>query len=195
MRVGAALDVPLVEPRSTAQRSERLAVLLRSLGQRRAIHLRENRSSVAHTMCIIGPLNSADEIFAPYRRWRASGISRPCRSSPQSMARSTTTSTTNAISTTAKSLNSTGPPHWPSGVNWQPDNPREQISQVRYRYSDNAAVWLGTIALHGHVISIEAKPWASDRLSCCAIEVGHEFECTHGTTLTKLRNADCARPA
>ena len=46
--------------------SERLAVLLGSLGQRRAIHLRANRSSVAYTMCIIGPLNSADEIFAPY---------------------------------------------------------------------------------------------------------------------------------
>ena len=43
--------------------SERLAVLLRSLGQRRAIHLRANRSSAAYTMCIIGPLNSADEIL------------------------------------------------------------------------------------------------------------------------------------
>ena len=47
--------------------SERLAVLLGSLGQRRAIHLRANRSSVAYAMCIIGPLNSADKIFAPYR--------------------------------------------------------------------------------------------------------------------------------
>ena len=53
--------------------SERLAVLLGSLGQRRAIHLRANRSSVAYTMCIIGPLNSADEIFAPYNL-RARGI-------------------------------------------------------------------------------------------------------------------------
>ena len=47
--------------------SERLAVLLGSLGKRRAIHLRANRSSVAYIMCIIGPLNSADKIFAPYR--------------------------------------------------------------------------------------------------------------------------------
>jgi len=30
------------------------------------------------------------------------------------------------------------PPLWPSGVNWLPDNPRKQIAQVRYRYSDNA---------------------------------------------------------
>ena len=50
--------------------SERLAVLLGSLGQRRAIHLRANRSSVAYTMCIIGPLNSADKIFAPYNYFR-----------------------------------------------------------------------------------------------------------------------------
>ena len=47
--------------------SERLAALLGSLGQRRAIHLLANRSSVAYTMCIIGPLNSADKIFTPYR--------------------------------------------------------------------------------------------------------------------------------
>ena len=47
--------------------SERLAVLLGSLGQHRAIHLRANRSSVAYLMCIIGPLNSADKIFAPYK--------------------------------------------------------------------------------------------------------------------------------
>ena len=58
--------------------SERLAVLRGSLVKRRAIHLRANRSSVAYTMCIIGLLNSADEIFAPYsdstQCWRERGI-------------------------------------------------------------------------------------------------------------------------
>lgn len=57
--------------------SERLAVLLGCLGQRRAIHLRANRSSVAYTMCIIGPLNSADEIFAPYRGGRGRRVPAP----------------------------------------------------------------------------------------------------------------------
>ena len=46
--------------------TERLAVLLGSLVKRRAIHLRANRSSAAYTMCIIGLLNGADEIVAPY---------------------------------------------------------------------------------------------------------------------------------
>ena len=31
------------------------------------------------------------------------------------------------------------PPLGPKCVNWQPDNPRKQISQVRYRYSDHAS--------------------------------------------------------
>ena len=52
--------------------SERLAVLLGSLVKRRAIHLRANQSSVAYITCIIGLLNSADEIFAPCIRITAS---------------------------------------------------------------------------------------------------------------------------
>ena len=52
--------------RTGAWTSERLAVLPGSLVKRRAIHLRANQSSVAYIMSIIGLLNSADEIFAPY---------------------------------------------------------------------------------------------------------------------------------
>ena len=43
--------------------------------------------------------------------------------SPQCILRSTTISTTNAISTAARFSNSTEPPLWSSGVNWRPKNP------------------------------------------------------------------------
>ena len=59
-----AIDGALTE----AWTSERLALLPGSLVKRREIHLRANRSSVTDIMCIIGLLNSADEIFATYRQ-------------------------------------------------------------------------------------------------------------------------------
>ena len=59
--------------------------------------------------------------------WRGSGTSRACKNSPLSMPRSTTTSTTNAISPAATFSNSTGPLPWPSGANSQPESPRLKL--------------------------------------------------------------------
>ena len=56
-------------------------------------------------------------------QWLGSETSRPCRHSPPSMPRSTTISTTNAISIAATFSNKTEPPPWPSGVNLQSDSP------------------------------------------------------------------------
>ena len=60
-------------------------------------------------------------------RWGGSGTSRPCKNSPLSMPRPTTTSTTNAISPAATFSNSTAPLPWPSGANSQPERPRLKL--------------------------------------------------------------------
>ena len=50
---------------------------------------------------------------------------------PLPMPRSTTTSTTNAISPAATFSNNAEPPLYPSGANCQPDSSQEAISQDR----------------------------------------------------------------
>ena len=72
--------------------------------------------------------NRAENSHQPFRRRegamaRFRDITRPCRNSPPSMLRSTTISTTNAISTAAILSNKTELPPWPSGVNLQPKSP------------------------------------------------------------------------
>ena len=71
--------------------------------------------------------NRAETHISPFEggkgQWLGSETSRPCRNSPPSMLRSTTISTTNAISTAAILSNKTELPPWPSGVNLQPKSP------------------------------------------------------------------------
>ena len=64
------------------------------------------------------PNRSADET----ERWPGSGTSRPCRNSPPFTSRSTTTSTTNAISTAATFSNQPTLLRWLSGGNLQPES-------------------------------------------------------------------------
>ena len=64
------------------------------------------------------PNRSADET----ERWPGSGTSRPCRNSPPFTSRSTTTSTTNAISTAATFANQPTLLRWLSGGNLQPES-------------------------------------------------------------------------
>ena len=64
------------------------------------------------------PNRSADET----ERWPGSGTSRPCSNSPPFTSRSTTTSTTNAISTAATFSNQPTLLRWLSGGNLQPES-------------------------------------------------------------------------
>ena len=74
--------------------SERLVVLLGSVGQRRAIHLRVNRSSVAYTMCITGLHDGRMEFLRPttglidYRNLHPTLIRSGNRRQPQNRKRS-----------------------------------------------------------------------------------------------------------
>ena len=75
--------------------------------------------------------NRAENSHQPFRR-REGAMARfrdikTLQNSPLSMPRSTTTSTTNAISPAATFSNSTGPLPWPSGANSQPESPRLKL--------------------------------------------------------------------
>ncbi len=63
-------------------------------------------------------------------RWRNSGAQSRYRNLPRSILQSKITSTRNAISTAAKSSNSTAPPRLPSGVNWLSEKPRRRSNLV-----------------------------------------------------------------
>ena len=77
--------------------------------------------------------NRAENSHQPFRR-REGAMARfrdikTCKNSPLSMPRSTTTSTTNAISPAATFSNSTGPLPWPSGATSQPESPRLKLNR------------------------------------------------------------------